>query len=198
MNYFILRRFFSLAPIFSLGLFLTGYFYLYSKPLGPGGREAFDLTLQSYRSFPFSAVLVWGFVFIPLIPTFFYLITSISAPSPPWRIWFYRPVGVLGILFLGYHFFINRIFENMANGLIDFIGIGCLVFYFTQSVWHALIGWGVTVSPHSRKGALYACWVLFIFFMGINGLIVVNDMFREVAPAWIAELLNFVRDYLFL
>ena len=209
MTHFILRRLYSIISVVSLGFFLLSYLYLHSKPLGPGGREAYDTTLQNLQSVPFSAVLVWLFVFIPLIFLFFHLIVTVGPPAKPFRVWFYRPAGVLGILFIGYHFFLTRIispgyegfaaiFLSPVNGAIYFAGVACLAFYFTQSVWHVLIQWGVTVSPHSKRAVLIFSWCLFAVLVGVNGLIVLNDSFPETAPASVNVLLNFVRNVLFL
>ncbi|MDO8518876.1 MAG: hypothetical protein Q7T11_01780 [Deltaproteobacteria bacterium] len=209
MNYFLLRRFLSLVPVFSLGLFLVGYLWLHSKPLGPGGGEAYDAALKNFGNIPFGALAVWLFVFLPLIPYFFHLLFSVTPKALPLRVWVWPISGILGLLFLAYHFFLQaqvssdyegflRIFKNPLNGAFYFLGLSFLVFHFTESIWHAFVQWGIALSEKSRSFFRHSSLSLFLVMATANGLIVANDTFREVAPAWIAGLLNFVRDFLFL
>ena len=180
--YFFLRRLYSLIPVFSLGLFLIAYCFMHSKALGPGGPEAFEASVQNFRNFPFSAVWTW-LVLLPLIPYFFHLITSVGPPAFPLRYWLYRPAGIAGILFLPLLFL-----EFPMNGAFYFAGMACLAFHFSQSLWHFLIQWGVTVSSYSRRASLIFCWILFALLMGVNGLMSLDS----------PPVLDFVRDHLFL
>lgn len=220
MSSFLLRRFYSLSGVFSLGLFLFCYLYSNAKAFGPNGVQNFNDYQKWLTGIPFLPVFEFVFVFVPLVFHVFYsCLVFYRGQGNFWqypnagnlRYTLHRITGILGFLFLIYHFFFDPIlsgpadylsrvhlFETPDGVLVTLIGGTALFYYFSSNVWNALISWGMTASPSAQARSWRACLVLFFLMALLNFLIVANAMYHyEAPPGWIGVLLKLAKGALF-
>jgi succinate dehydrogenase / fumarate reductase cytochrome b subunit len=221
---FFFRRFYSFTGVFSLGLFIFWYIYSNAKALGPNGVQSFNDFQKSLTDVPFLPLLEFFLVFVPLTFHIFYSFFLFYRGQN--NLWHYpysgnlkytlhRTAGVLGFLFLAYHFFfvqldaifsdaptdyLSRVhlFEAPDGVVATLIGGTALFYYFASNLAQSLFTWGITVSVESQQKIYRWCLVLFIILALINFAVVMNYFYNyEKPPAWIGFFIRASKILLF-
>ncbi len=151
-KYFLVHRLFSLS-----GFFLV-FFFL--KPSGIKNLINHHLAFSIIVAVVFIFYVVFGLILL-----------FQSGRSGSLLYILHRASGVVALFYIilqvAYNLFkIPLLYDYFY--LIVPIGVIALCFYFSLAFWHALIGFGVTVSVQSQKTMLLFCFLLFLILVAGN------------------------------
>ncbi|MBI2339217.1 MAG: succinate dehydrogenase [Deltaproteobacteria bacterium] len=222
--HFLARRIHSLSGIIPIGAFLLVHTYTNSKSLAPDGVALYNGAIKSFSEIPFLVFLEIVFVYLPILfhagYGFVILYQGKSnvtryGSEANIRYTLQRITGMLALVFIGYHVYATRwtalftgqpmeylwmvrMFETPWKVWFYLAGTTAVCFHFANGLWTFLIVWGITVSRHSQRVALYACMAVFAGLSVVNLLMIANfTYYHQPAPVWIAAILGFVKMFLF-
>jgi succinate dehydrogenase / fumarate reductase cytochrome b subunit len=193
---FLLKRLFSFLGIVPLGIYVI--LHLYNNAYSTQGPEAYNLYLQSSRQVPYYFLLVFLFIYLPLIFHGIYglVLTRRGKMNYPQYAWFrnlkyvlQRLSGLGLILFIPAHVYKTKLapalygfqmdYRHMSEGMhesitltVYILGILAVAFHLANGIWSAGITWGVTLGPKSQRVSEILSIFIFgvIVIMGFNAI----------------------------
>jgi succinate dehydrogenase / fumarate reductase cytochrome b subunit len=191
--HFVLKRLHSLTGMVPLGIFLVGSGFMNVVALV--GTAGYDRRVaQTQGRLP----LALEFLFI-LLPLAFHaaygLVTvfegRVNVHQYPHaanvRYTVQRLTGVIAAVFVGWHVYaahwipltthvplsyagMNTMFSDSFFAVAYGVGMTAAMFHFFNSVWSALVTWGVTVSSVSQRFVLRAASLAFVAIMLVHAV----------------------------
>lgn len=193
---FFYKRLFSLLGIIPLGLYVVVHLYNNSNSLR--GATAYNEYLRQSRTVPYYSVLVWTFVYLPMVLHALYGLVIIKRGRPnnlryPWfrnlKYLLQRLSGLGLLFFIPAHVYKTKWeppmhgqtldFRHMVEGMhepltltIYLLAITGVAFHLANGIWDFCYTWGITVGPKSQRAMELFSGLAFLLLsaLGLNAI----------------------------
>lgn len=193
---FFWKRLFSALGIAPIGVYVV--LHLYGNSHSLQGQASYDAYLARSRDLPYYSVLVWLFVYLPILVHGIYGVVivlrgRVEARRYTWlrnyKYLLQRLSGLGLLLFIPAHIYKTRIeppmqgkvisFHHMVEGLHEPLTLGVyllavtgVAFHLANGIWDFCYTWGITVGPRAQRSVEILSIFLFVvlLLMGLNAL----------------------------
>jgi succinate dehydrogenase / fumarate reductase cytochrome b subunit len=195
---YLLRKLHSLSGLIPVGAFLAEHFWSNSSVLV--GPSKYDSVSQELQTIPFRPLVELAVIVLPILfhggyGVYIWLSGRSNLSQYPWvGNWMYsfqRYTGLVAFVFIGWHFYTERLltggrstYDSVRADMLNpfylaffVIGIVCSSFHLGVGIWNFLCKWGLAATVRAQRVAGQLGALVGITFSMVGILILISFRF---------------------